>query len=182
MSYDERISRLELEIQLLGGEVVRCTSKSLPRRISEVLVSEEITRLMTWDADLLPQDLLPALAKFGIECVSSPDPAIRAGLTGVTAAASETGSLLLPGGPGKPLLASLLPEIHLAVVQADQIAWSIDDLLQNPVLHTASAAALVSGPSRTGDIELTLTIGVHGPGRVVVFLVESPDLPAQSEN
>lgn len=182
MSLEERISRLELEIQSLGGEVVRCTSKSLPRRISEVLVSEEITRLMTWNADFLPQDLLPALAEFGIACEYSPDPAIRAGLTGVSAAAAETGSLLLTGGPGKPLLASLLPEIHLAVVQADQIAWSIDDLLQNPDLRSASAAALVSGPSRTGDIELTLTIGVHGPGRVVVFLVESPGLASQSEN
>jgi L-lactate dehydrogenase complex protein LldG len=85
------------------------------------------------------------------------------------AAVAETGSVVLVGGPGRPLLASLLPETHLVVVRPDQFVSTLTEALQLDALQEAANSILVSGPSRTGDIELTLTVGVHGPKRLIVF-------------
>jgi L-lactate dehydrogenase complex protein LldG len=110
----------------------------------------------------------------GMQVVHQPDPAVQAGLTGALAGIAETGSLVIPGGPGKPLTASLLPETHLAILQARDILDYTAQALALPQVHQASAAVLITGPSRTADIEMTLTIGVHGPKILVVFILE-PD-------
>lgn len=69
---------------------------------------------------------------------------------------------------------SLLPEVHIAVLNASDICARLPEILKNPKIAEAQSAVLVSGPSRTADIEMTLTIGVHGPGQLHVFcLVES---------
>ena len=103
-----------------------------------------------------------------------PDPAVQAGLTGALAGIAETGTLVMPGGPGKPLTASLLPETHLAVLPARDILDRLAQALALPQVRQASASVLITGPSRTADIEMTLTIGVHGPKNLVVFILE-PD-------
>ena len=94
---------------------------------------------------------------------------IRVGLTGAIAAAAETGSLALPGGSGRSLTASLLPEVHIVVLHQENVLAGLDELLSLPEMTNSAASVLVSGPSRTADIEMTLTIGVHGPGELVVL-------------
>jgi L-lactate dehydrogenase complex protein LldG len=98
---------------------------------------------------------------------------IKAGLTGVTAAIVDTGSLLLLGGPGRPFSASLLPEIHIAVVRESDIYANLNQVLQLAAVKQAPAAILITGPSRTADIEMTLTIGVHGPGELYVICINN---------
>jgi len=93
---------------------------------------------------------------------------VRVGLTGAIAAAAETGSLAIPGGAGRPLAASLLPEVHIVLLEKEKVVVGVDQLLRLPELTHSAAAVLVSGPSRTADIEMTLTIGVHGPGELIV--------------
>jgi L-lactate dehydrogenase complex protein LldG len=100
---------------------------------------------------------------------------VPVGLTGAVAGLADAGTLVLPAGPGRSQLASLLPPIHLAVLHESEIYDSLESWLLNDGprwLSTQSAVVLITGPSRTADIEMTLTVGVHGPGRVVVFLVE----------
>jgi L-lactate utilization protein LutC len=100
---------------------------------------------------------------------------VTAGVTGVEAALADTGSLVLLSGKGRSLLASLLPRLHVAVVPASKIRPSLAAWLQEGGVRritSASQAVLVTGPSRTADIEMTLTVGVHGPGRLVILLVE----------
>ena len=99
------------------------------------------------------------------------DPEIRVGLTGALAGIAATGTLALPASPGCPGETSLLPEIHLAVLYEDQIYATLEEVLALEEMGSAPSAALISGPSRTADIEMTLTLGVHGPGEVVVFFV-----------
>ena len=94
---------------------------------------------------------------------------MEAGLTGALAGVAETGTLVLLGGRGRPLTASLLPLLHIAVLKAEDILPDMAAALKLPELQECAAAALVSGPSRTADIEMTLTLGVHGPREVVVF-------------
>lgn len=95
------------------------------------------------------------------------------GLTTAEWAIAETGSLVLAGGTGKGRSVTLLPPIHVAVVPMDRLLTTVPEAIgkysdgnvpANLCFHT--------GPSRTGDIEMTLSIGVHGPGEVHVVLVE----------
>jgi L-lactate dehydrogenase complex protein LldG len=94
---------------------------------------------------------------------------VGVGLTGAFAGLAETGSLLLLGGPCRPMTASLLPETHIAILHERDIVDSLDQLLNKPEVAQSSSAVLITGPSRTSDIEMTLTIGVHGPGELWVL-------------
>jgi L-lactate dehydrogenase complex protein LldG len=71
-------------------------------------------------------------------------------------------------GEGGKLYASLLPEIHLAVLRESDIFPSLENAIH--LTHGTRSAVFITGPSRTGDIEMSHTIGVHGPGEIIVFL------------
>ena len=92
------------------------------------------------------------------------------------AGVAATGSLLEVSGHRWQRLSSLLPPQCIALLHEDDLVEDVDDLA--PALAQAAeagaAAWLLTGPSRTGDIELIHTIGVHGPGRVAVGLVRTP--------
>ena len=84
-----------------------------------------------------------------------------------------TGTIALDGGPGQGRRAlTLLPDLHVCVVRADQIVETVPELVRR-VEQSARAGrpiVLVSGPSATSDIELQRVEGVHGPRRLVVIL------------
>jgi L-lactate dehydrogenase complex protein LldG len=115
--------------------------------------------------------MFAALQAGGIRIVHAPDPELRAGLTGALAGIADSGTLLLAGAVDRPLTASLLPEIHLAVLQAEVIYENLPAVLRLREVKEASALTLITGPSRTADIEMTLTIGVHGPRAVHVICI-----------
>lgn len=94
------------------------------------------------------------------------------GLTGAHAALADTGGLVLVSGPGRGRLASVLPPIHVAVVDQRRLRPSLAALLREEpgLLDAGSNVVIVAGPSRTADIEMTLTHGVHGPRHVHVIL------------
>jgi len=73
---------------------------------------------------------------------------------------------------GKPHFVSLIPDIHFAVLKASDITQNLSQIFSSDELEEASMTTLISGPSRTADIEMTLTIGVHGPRQVHVFCVQ----------
>jgi L-lactate dehydrogenase complex protein LldG len=115
---------------------------------------------------------LEALKQAGFGVISGVDAGVRAGITGCTYAIADTGTLVLTSGAGQPLTASLLPDVHVAIVRSDQIVSTLEEALSMPEVSGSSATVLVTGPSRTADIEMTLTIGVHGPGELVVYILE----------
>lgn len=101
------------------------------------------------------------------------------GLSGVDYAIAETGTLVLSARPGQMRGVSLLPPVHVAVARADQIVATLADYLlllraadADVQHHLSSCVSFITGPSRTGDIELTLTVGVHGPGEVHLVLLD----------
>lgn len=103
---------------------------------------------------------------------------IAVGITGADAAIAETGSLLVFSGEGRGRLASLLPPIHIALLPVERIVRTLPDafaLLQDQfgggAFRDRSNLAIISGPSRSADIELSLTLGVHGPKEVHVIVV-----------
>ena len=100
------------------------------------------------------------------------------GITGVTYAIAETGTCVVTPRKGVARLASLAPPAYVALIEADQVLGSLDDYFalvrlahQKARGRTPSYVNFISGPSRTADIEQTLTIGVHGPGVVHMVLI-----------
>jgi len=97
------------------------------------------------------------------------------GITGCFCAVADTGTLMLVSGPGTPAATSLLPETHIALVPVSRIVPQMEDgwrLLRMECGRLPRAVNFVSGPSRTADIEQTVTLGAHGPYRVHLLLVE----------
>jgi L-lactate dehydrogenase complex protein LldG len=86
---------------------------------------------------------------------------------------AETGSVICSSEGGKPVQAGLLPLRHVAIVSQENVYEKLDDFFGSLGDTPATNITLETGPSRTADIELTLTIGVHGPGRLTV-IVYSP--------
>jgi L-lactate dehydrogenase complex protein LldG len=101
--------------------------------------------------------------------------AAEIGISGVSLAVAETGTLALASRPGQERMASLSPPVHVAVVEAAQIVPDLfdffDRLQADGLENLPSNLVLVTGPSKTGDIELTLTTGVHGPGKWHVIVI-----------
>jgi L-lactate dehydrogenase complex protein LldG len=84
---------------------------------------------------------------------------------------AETGSVVLRSSPEEPRARSLLPEIHVSLLAESRILPDLAALFERLQDDLPSALAIVTGPSRTADIEQTLIIGVHGPGEVHVVLL-----------
>ena len=98
------------------------------------------------------------------------------GVTGVDFAIAETGTCVLIGRRGASRLVSLLPPVHVAVVEPEQVVASLDDVFLARRLaylqgETASYMNFISGPSRTGDIEQTIVVGAHGPGETHLLIL-----------
>lgn len=164
------------------------------------LQEEGVRQILSWTADQLPiGGVLEALEVLGIEivmpAVPTPDTRLRpqdldvrrryllaldaipVGLTGADAAFAASGTLLLHGGPGRPLLVSQLPRRHIVLLAASRIYPSLERWLAgqprgaaNPALP-AAVTTLLTGPSRSADIEATPAYGIHGPGRLHVIVV-----------
>ena len=100
----------------------------------------------------------------------------RLGITGVFCAIAETGTIAILSGADAPTATTLLPDTHVAVVPADRIVAGMEDafaLIRRERGALPRAMNLISGPSRTGDIEQTIVLGAHGPYRVHILVVSN---------
>jgi L-lactate dehydrogenase complex protein LldG len=86
---------------------------------------------------------------------------------------ADTGSVVLAASPEEPRARSLLPEVHITLLHENRILPGLDELFAALGSDLPSALAIVTGPSRSADIEQKLAVGVHGPGEVHVVLLPS---------
>ncbi len=152
------------QLAAIGGNVYHLPEKEVKPRLAKLLQERGIERVAV--------DYIGEKYVSGVESVRVPDPTVWAGVTGALLGIAESGSLVLAGGEGRPLTASLLPEIHIAILKESDLVPNLLEALHHPEIRSASAAVIITGPSRTGDIEMTLSIGVHGPKEVHVFLID----------
>jgi L-lactate dehydrogenase complex protein LldG len=97
------------------------------------------------------------------------------GISGVDSVVAETGTLVLETRPDQPRSLSLLVPVHIAVAWREQITPDLFDLFAAAGRRGLPAClSLITGPSKTGDIELKLVTGVHGPGVVHLVLIAPP--------
>lgn len=105
---------------------------------------------------------------------SARDPLFAAdlGISGAEYLIAETGSVVVAASPEEPRSLSLLPPVHIVVAERSQILPDLFDLFSAyEGGRLPSCLAIITGPSKTGDIELRLVTGVHGPGELHVVLV-----------
>lgn len=165
------VERFASAAQAVGAEVVRVSPAGLEGAVAGILAAAGASR------PVFSADCGLARAFEGLDA----DPFERdAGVTGVAAAVARSGTLVLHAAPGCPGMASLAPPLHVAIVHAGQIVGALSDYLTAPNPLAPSARTLVTGPSKTADIEGILITGVHGPARLVVVLVTDRGAPNAS--
>jgi L-lactate dehydrogenase complex protein LldG len=131
-------------------------------------------------AEQLKQDGREVIRVAELTAATAKEPFFAAdvGVTGVAHLIAETGSLVVETGPALTRSESLLPPVHVAVVDRAQIVPDLFDLFPQQGRAMPSCLTLITGPSKTGDIELRLVTGVHGPGEVYVILINGQNRPA----
>ncbi|MFN8413914.1 MAG: LUD domain-containing protein [Anaerolineales bacterium] len=149
------------ELTTLGGHVYQTQSPT--QDVIQLLQSRGYHKILL-EPNTLDESLLQ---KANIEFKHEPDPHILDGVTKAVCGLADTGSIL---EADDALKASLLPEVHIAVLQSQAIFPSLPDAIS---LTKDKNAVFITGPSRTADIEMTLTIGVHGPKEIHVFVDDS---------
>ena len=192
---DEQIARfagIKDEEQIVG-EFVRVATESAKMTVREVgrgalaaqvaaILRERQARRVVLTRSGVPQelDLVPWLTAEGFEAAWWSDSTLAgtyeadAGITDVWLAVAETGSLVVRASPEHGRAVSLVPPLHIAIVEQSQIVPDLIDAMRKIAAQGAgSATVLITGPSKTSDIEMTLVTGVHGPMEVVVLLVAS---------
>ncbi|HSR19934.1 MAG TPA: LUD domain-containing protein [Anaerolineales bacterium] len=162
--------RFATELEALGAQVHHVPREDLSGRLLEALRSRSIDRVLRWE-EIEGVDTSQFM-QAGIRTAAGADADAGAGITGCLCAIADTGTLLVASGPGRSPSASLFPEVHIAVVHLPQIVASLEEAMKMPPVREAAVSVLITGPSRTADIEMTLTIGVHGPKELLVYIVE----------
>jgi L-lactate dehydrogenase complex protein LldF len=152
-------------------------------KLKEILSDFTGQVMVRWDHPDLKLLGLDELAAQGGITVASPEQdgdelgekaAVAAvGITAGDYCLAESGTIVLLSGPGRERCISLLPPAHIAVVRSERVLADIDDLapaLAQGGVSDFQGITLISGPSMTGDIEMTPILGVHGPNRLFVIL------------
>jgi L-lactate utilization protein LutC len=158
-------------------------------RVLELVQGKQARRVLLGRGPFLDAlDLSEPLRRLGLDVTAAdtipPDTArddffaADVGISGVDYLIAETGTVVLRARPDEPRSVSLLPPVHIAVAERSQLLPDLFDLFAALAPDAAAGAlpscvALITGPSKTGDIELRLVTGVHGPGEVHVVLVTS---------
>ncbi|MBF0305236.1 MAG: LUD domain-containing protein [Alphaproteobacteria bacterium] len=158
----------------MSASVDRVASKALvPAAIASYLASQNLpTRLVVAPAlQALDWAAAPLLeTRFGAALPIDP-----VSVTPVAAGVAETGTLVLCSGPDSPTTLNFLPDTHIAVIEAGQVVGGYEEVwarLRVDGRLVPRNINMITGPSRTGDIEQTILLGAHGPRRLHVILVD----------
>lgn len=180
----DRVARFRQAAEAWRAEVHETTDKDWPGVLRSLLAAKGVGSLLVGSVPDVAVRLDEAFAAGGGPTLIPYDrPAeamkeillhqVTAGLTTTRGAIAETGSLVLWPTPAEPRLLSLLPPIHIALLRAESIRDSLAETLaaEDWAAGLPTNALLISGPSKTADIEQTLAFGVHGPKELVIMVL-----------
>ena len=174
------------ELEALGGHGKRVESLEEAREyVLDLAREREAKLLLRWDVDDLEDLGVDApLGETGVEVAVWRDLAdfreiagkADIGLSTAEWAIAETGTLVLEGGPGKGRTVTLLPPTYVALMPVERILRTVPEAIEKYAGGEARGlpanVCFHTGPSRSGDIEMSLFVGMHGPGDVHVVLVD----------
>ena len=180
----ERVTRLKALMTAVQSEVLLTNSSEWPKLLGDILVARKINKL------LIAPNTVHGQA-FSEHCQAQSNPLqllaydrpieewkrelfddVPASFTGTLAGIAATGTLVVHPTPAEPRLMSLVPPLHIALLNASQIYDNLYQAQQDWHKPMPSNLLLISGPSKTADIEQVLAYGAHGPKDLIVLIVE----------
>ena len=186
-----RLARFRTAIEAAHAEVFETTEADWPALLARLCQEKGVVRLAYEPSAplarrLAPEPGLPGLQPFPAsveDCKRALFDATDAGITAACGAIAETGTLVAWPGPTEPRTLSLVPPIHFVLLDAARIC---DDLHQAMTdgrwaERLPTNLLLISGPSKTADIQQTLAYGAHGPKELIVLLINQ-DPGARSQD
>ena len=164
------------EVKKLSGVGQKLSLTEIDSALKTLVTEQTIRKATAWETPYLRQlGVAEILNSLGVEVVSpNTDKHDMAecdlGITEADYLLPETGTLVLRSSAEKPRAVSLLPRIHLAMVRPDMLRADMHQVFAEAKDH--HYLVFITGPSRTADIELTVTLGVHGPRNLYVWMLE----------
>jgi L-lactate dehydrogenase complex protein LldG len=146
-------------IEFLKGRGVKTIAMSHSKLLEQLEIASSL-RAAGLDVRLWDQLTLDEL--YDVDC----------GITDVWAAVAEVGALVIRGSPEHGRAISLVPPIHVAILEPKNFVPDLVDLFQKLPADGSEKFVIITGPSKTADIEMNLVTGVHGPGVLHVFVLQ----------
>lgn len=176
----------ELQLFIDEAEAVGCFVYQLDQNAAFEQIMELIgddQSVLSWDENQMPfEGLAGMLESLGVMVADHDAGDVRVGISGVSAALAATGSLVLESGAGRRRNVSLLPDVHIVLMRAEQILPDLETWQEAqkeagyPAFTESSNTTLITGPSKTADIAHQLVKGAHGPRELHVMILESARL------
>jgi L-lactate dehydrogenase complex protein LldG len=175
-SVDSEIERFLSEVKKLSGVSQQLSPAGINDALKALIAEQKIQKATVWDSPYLKQlGAADSLRDLGVELVSPNANKHEMALCdlGITEAdylLPETGTLVLHSSAEKPRGVSLLPRVHLAIVRPEMMRADMHQVFVEA--KNSHYLVFITGPSRTADIELTVTLGVHGPKNLYVWMMQ----------
>jgi L-lactate dehydrogenase complex protein LldG len=174
-SVDYEIARFLGEIKKLSGVGQKLAPSDIDSTLKTLVAEQNIHKATVWNTAHLKQLVIADnLQSLGVELVSpNADKHEIAqcdlGITEADYLLPETGTLVLRSSSEKPRAVSLAPRVHLAIVRPEMLRADMHQVFTEA--KDSNYLVFITGPSRTADIELTVTLGVHGPKNLYVWMI-----------
>ena len=183
LSRADKVDRLKRLMEAMHAEVCVTDSGNWTTVLKDMLRQRSLNGLLhapatpigtalseSWENDLPPLVAYDQVVEQSKERLFG----IDAGITSTKGGLADVGALILWPDPSEPRLMSLAPAVHIAVLEAANIHDSLADAITRERWRDGmpTNALLISGPSKTADIELVLTFGVHGPKELIVLILD----------
>jgi len=175
-SADSEIERFLVEIKKLSGVGQKLSPLDIESALKILVAEQNIRKATMWNTQYLKQlNVAEHLQSLGVDLISSNADKHEIaqcdlGITEADFILPETGTLVLRSSAEKPRAVSLVPRVHLAVVRPEMLRADMHQVFAEA--REDRYLVFITGPSRTADIELTVTLGVHGPKNLFVWMIE----------
>lgn len=174
---EETVSAFRAEFEAAGGTFLSGPAlEPLLPALAEALRTENVTALLVPGDDPAARAVAEGLAPFGPFAIVPPAeirqaaPPVSAGIQSAEFAIAETGTVVQTSRDGRTLLPGLLTDIHVALLSPGLFVERMDECLEALAAAPPRNISFITGPSKTADIEQTLTVGAHGPRKVITLL------------
>ena len=176
MVAQEEVPDVQFAIKLneSGGTFIYCANeKDVTDNLQALIEQKEWKNLFCMD-----KKILGLLSQSGIDISSNPEEfnSVNVGITSCDFLISRTGSVMVSSGLGSGRQIFVFPETHVVIAYTSQVVPELKDALTGIKKKYAgnfpSQITVITGPSRTADIEKTLVMGAHGPKNLYVFMVD----------